>query len=325
MNVSGCRSLSPRNWCAAVLIGALGLADGEIRAAEPAPTTSATPTGTGRSQFPCPENEIARYTAYRIQEPIRIDGHLDEAVWSRAPKSPRFVDILTGAPALHATHAMVVWDDTNLYVAYRVEEPLVHAKFTAHNDPIYYDNDVEFFIAGRDAYYEFEINAFNTSYEVFFIWNDAYDKGGFAAAPEFARGQLQPFNGVGFGNHPRGGRLGNFKWSFPGKQTAVAIDGTVNKDEDRDRGWAVELAFPWRGLEWLAKAEHRALPPREGDEWRMDFSRFNTYKEAAPAKDSGGWVWTRHGIWDSHIPECFARIRFSTNVLSAASPVTPPK
>ena len=265
------------------------------------------------SRFPCPEDGIARYTAYRVVEPIQIDGRLDEAAWVRAPRSPRFVDILSGGRTIHDTHAMVVWDETNLYVAYRVEEPFVHAKFTKHNDPIYYDNDVEFFIAGRDAYYEFEINAFNTSYEVFFIWDDAYQPGGFEQATEFARANLKPFNGVGFTHHPRGGRLGNFNWIFPGKQTAVQIDGTVNDDKDRDRGWTVELAFPWKGLEWLAKAEKRSLPPLEGDVWRMDFSRFNTYKEAPPAKDSGGWVWTRHGIWDSHIPECFAYVRFNTN------------
>jgi hypothetical protein len=273
-----------------------------------------------QSKFPCPENEIARYTACHVSEPILIDGKLDEAVWQHAPRSPRFIDILTGTPTIHDTHAMVVWDATNLYVAYRIEEPMVHAKFTNHNDPIYYDNDVEFFIAGRDAYYEFEINAFNTSYEVFFIWNDAYEKSGFAQASEFARSKLTPFNGVGFTKHPRGGRLGNFNWSFPGKQTAVAIDGTVNNDKDRDRGWTVELAFPWKGLEWLAKAENRPLPPRDGDVWRMDFSRFNTYKEAPPTKDSGGWVWTRHGIWDSHIPECFAHVRFCTNGVASLSP-----
>jgi hypothetical protein len=280
--------------------------------AEALAADAANPTAQ-QSTFPCPENEIARYTAYRVSEPIRIDGQLDEPVWQRAPRSPRFIDILTGAPTIHDTHAMVVWDDTNLYIAYRIEEPFVHARFTNHNDPIYYDNDVEFFIAGRDAYYEFEINAFNTCYEVFFIWSDSYEKDGFAQAPEFARSRLQPFNGVGFKNHPRGGRLGNFNWSFPGKQTAVHIDGTVNKDADRDRGWTVELAFPWKGLEWLAKADDRSLPPRDGDVWRMDFSRFNTYKEAPPARDSGGWFWTRHGVWDSHIPECFAHIRFSTN------------
>ncbi len=275
------------------------------------------------ARFPCPDNEVARYTAHRVVEPIRIDGKLDEAVWQRAPRSPRFVDIITGGPTIHDTHAMVVWDETNLYVAYRIQEPLVRAKYTNYNDPIYYDNDVEFFIAGRDAYYEFEVNAFNTCYEVFFIWNDAYEPGGFARAPEFAREKLQPFNGVGFTKHPRGGRLGNFHWPFPGKQTAVHIDGTLNNDKDHDRGWTVELAFPWKGLEWLAKADRRALPPKEGDEWRMDFSRFNTYKEAPPAKDSGGWVWTRHGIWDSHIPECFARVTF-TSVPVEKLPVRPP-
>jgi len=285
----------------------------------------ATKLAARQSQFPCPENEIARYTAYRVNEPIRIDGELNEAVWQRAPRSPRFIDIITGARAIHDTHAMVVWDDTHLYVAYRIQEPFVHAKYTNHNDPIYYDNDGELLIAGRDAYYEFEINAFNTSYEVFFIWRESYEAGGFAQAPEFARSKLRPFNGVGFKNHPRGERLGNFNWSFPGKQTAVHIDGTINKDDDRDRGWTVELAFPWKGLEWLARAGHQALPPREGDVWRMDFSRFNTYKEAPPAQDSGGWVWTRHGIWDSHIPECFAHIRFSTNDVFSISPTQFPQ
>ncbi len=267
-------------------------------------------------KFPCPENEIAHYTAYHVSEPVKIDGHLDEPAWQRAPRSPRYIDILTGQPAIHDTRASVLWDDEHLYIAIRVEEPLVRAKFTNHNDPIYYDNDVEVFIAGRDAYYEFEINAFNTCYEVFFIWEAAYERGGFAQATEFHRTKLTPFNGVGFTTHPRGGRLGNFQWTFPGKKTAVFIDGTVNKDDDRDRGWTVELAFPWKGMEWLAKADQRALPPKDGDTWRIDFSRFNQYKAAPPANDSGGWGWSRHGIWDSHIPECFPFIHFSqTSVL----------
>ena len=139
-----------------------------------------------------------------------------------------------------------------------------------------------------------------------------------AQASEFQRSKMKPFNGVGFKKHPRGPRLGNFDWSFPGKKTAVHIDGTVNRDEDRDRGWTAELAFPWRGMQWLVKADQRALPPREGDVWRMDFSRFNTYKAAPPAADSGGWVWSRHGVWDSDIPECFPYIQFTTNDVATA-------
>jgi hypothetical protein len=275
---------------------------------------------TDEWKFPCPENEIASYTAYHVSKPIRIDGRLDEKAWTQAPRSPRFLDIITGQAAIHDTRAMVLWDETNLYVAFRVEEPFIHAKFTTNNSPIYYDNDVEVFIAGRDAYYEFEINGYNTTYEAFFIWDDAYEREGFSQLPEFARPKMVAFNGVGFTTHPRGGRLGNFNWHFPGKQTAVCIDGTVNDDTDRDRGWTVELAFPWQGMEQLAKADHRAFPPKDGDVWRMDFSRFNTYRESLPAKDSGGWVWTRHGVWDSHIPECFAYIKFSTNDVSQLEP-----
>jgi len=122
-----------------------------------------------------------------------------------------------------------------------------------------------------------------------------------------------PFNGVGFTTHPRGHRLGSWAWRFPGLKTAVHIDGTLNNSKDKDHGWTVELAFPWEGMKWLAKADGRALPPQQDDVWRIDFSRFNQYKAPPPAQDSGGWFWSKHGIWDSHIPECFPYIHFSTN------------
>src|SRR5262249_57110106 len=96
-------------------------------------------------KFPCPQNEIARYTAQRAAGPIQIDGKLDEPSWKAAATSPRFVDILTGGPVIHDTRAAVLWDDEYLYVGYRVEEPFVHARFTHHNDFIYQDNDVECF------------------------------------------------------------------------------------------------------------------------------------------------------------------------------------
>lgn len=275
----------------------------------------------GGWKFPCPTNVIARYTAPSVAEPIRIDGKLEEPGWKVAPTSPRFVDILNGQPVIHDTRAAVLWDNQYLYVSYRVEEPFVHARFTNHNDFIYQDNDVELFIAGPDAYYEFEINAFNTCYEVFFAWDDTFAKAGLAKHPEFLGAKLVPFNGVGFSNHPRGRRTGNFNHTFPGMKTAVHVDGTVNNDTDRDRGWTVELAFPWSNMKWLA-TDGRSLPPKDGDVWRMDFSRFNTYKESPPAKDSGGWFWTRHGVWDSHIPECFVYVTFSTNTVQSIIPAS---
>ena len=89
---------------------------------------------------------------------------------------------------------------------------------------------------------------------------------------------------------------------------------------------SVEIDGVSKNFGALAAVSELSLSAPEGDVWRMDFSRFNQYKEAPPAKDSGGWVWSRHGVWDSHIPECFPYIRFTTRDVSQAAagrPVTP--
>jgi len=276
---------------------------------------------TESSPFPWPEEKIAHYTAHRTAAPIQIDGRLDESSWQAAPRSPRFVDLIYGEPAVHDTRAAVLWDDEYLYVGYWVEEPFVTATLTERDAPIYTNNDVELFVAGQDAYYEFEINSFGTIYEVFFIWEEEYERAGYSELPEFDRTRpgVKPFSGVGFENHPRGPRIGYWNWDFPGLKSAVHVDGTVNDNSDRDRGWTVELSLPWKGMERLAQADGRSLPPRDGDVWRMDFSRFNQYKEAPPSRDPGGWAWSAHGVWDSHVPEVFPHIHFSTrSVLEAA-------
>ncbi|GEM_PF-105443 len=267
--------------------------------------------------FPCDKDKIPEYTAYYVPIPLKIDGRLDEGAWKAVPRTRRFVDLISGSETIHETRAAVLWDDENLYIAFWLEEPFVRGSMTERNDPLYNENNAEVFIAGKDSYYEFEINALGTIYEAFFIWEEAYERGGFDSEPAFQRDNplVREFNGVGYREHPRGMRLGSWDFWFPGLESAVYVDGTLNDDTDRDRGWTVELAFPWEGMKWLANADQRALPPEDGDVWRIDFSRFNPYKEAPPADDSGGWSLSSHGIWDSHIPECFPYITFSREPL----------
>ena len=263
-----------------------------------------------KSQERCKEKDIPHYTAQKISGTLTIDGKLDEVFWKNASRSNSFKDIISGADAHLQTHAAVLWDDRNLYVGYWVEEPDVTATLTQRDAPIYKDNDVELFIAGQDGYYEFEINSFGTIYEVLFFWMDAYEKKGYHNLPEFDRNAkgAKVFNGVGY-KHPRGRRIGFWKWDMPGLRSAVHIDGSINNNGDKDRGWTVEIAIPWSSLKVLAEADGRALPPLKGDTWRMDFSRFNTKKGST--NDSGGWAWSSHGVWDSHVPECFTYIEFS--------------
>ena len=92
---------------------------------------------------PVKDDQVARYTALRVNRPITIDGKLDESNWKHAPRSPQFVDLISGEKAIHDTRAAVIWDDENLYVGFWVEEPFVRAKFTERDKPIYYDNDVD--------------------------------------------------------------------------------------------------------------------------------------------------------------------------------------
>ena len=87
--------------------------------------------------------EIAHYTAYRTRTPLTVDGKLSEDVWHKVPKSPRFVDVIGGSPALYDTRSAVLWDEQNLYIAFWMEEPFVTANITQRDELIFLENDAE--------------------------------------------------------------------------------------------------------------------------------------------------------------------------------------
>lgn len=268
----------------------------------------------GESKVERVDWEIAHYTCHRAAGPIRIDGRLDEPSWRAAPKSSRFVDIVTGKEAWFDTRVALLWDDDFLYFGFTAEETDVWAALTERDSRIYEDNDLEIFIAGKDAYYEFEINAFNTIYEVFWIWTDAVVPGSiFHGKPEWdpAKHRLMTISGIGGHIHPRGERWGFLDWDFPGLRHAVHVDGILNSRNHTDRGWTAEIALPWKGFSLLA--DGRSLPPKDGEVWRFDCSRFQQVdREGNRLDPSPGWTWNKHGHYDSHIPETFTHVHFST-------------
>jgi len=260
------------------------------------------------------------YTCYRTRTALSVDGNLTESSWEKAPRSPRFVDMVTGDPAFFDTRAVALWDDENLYIGFWVQEPFVEAHLSERDSLIFMENDVEVFIDGGDCYYEFEINALNTVYEVFFIWQDAYQRGSRFDVPEFdlishkalSFGGNYDRNGWNFwrGTHPRGVRWAFTDWDFPGLQSAVRVDGTINNRSIVSNGWTIELAFPWRGMNWLANG--RSLPPKEGDIWNIFFGRFEKLEVAGTLpQPQPAWCWTKHDVLDTHMPEKFTRVQFS--------------
>lgn len=260
------------------------------------------------------------YTAQRITETLPIDGNLSKPAWQNATWSHRFVDMATGAPGLYDTRSAILWNDTHLYVAFRAEEPFVEARQTERDSIIFLENDLELFIDGGDCYYELEVNARNTIYEVFFIWRDAYQRGSRFDRPEFDvhHPQAVTFGGdhdrsgasFWYGTHPRGLRWAFLNYDMPGLQTAVHIDGTLNDNSDIDQGWTLEIGIPWDSLTLLANG--RSLPPRSGDVWRMFLGRFQKLiVSGQEVQPHPAMVMTPHGLYDTHQPEKWSEIVLS--------------
>ena len=310
------------------------LASLNCQAAEPGKPKTAPSDGgqaqmrAGTGRYGCSEKDIAHYVCRRAAGQITIDGRLDEPSWQKAEKSPRFVDMVTGEPGFYDTRAAALWDDEYLYVGLWVEEPYVEAHLTKRGSLIFQENDAEVFIDGGDAYSEFEINALGTTYQVFFIWQDAYKKGGPSGdgfdVPEFDifKNKALTFGGdydrqdrsFWVGTHPRGTRWAFLNWEFPGLLKAVHVDGKINDNSVADKGWTVELAFPWKGMKWLAAG--RSLPPKDGDVWRIFFGRFELLKPGGvELNPHPAWVWSRHAVYDTHIPECFPYIHMSNRIV----------
>ena len=97
---------------------------------------------------------------------------------------------------------------------------------------------------------------------MFYIWKDAYARGGRYDVADFDLADQKPavLGGDEGPHHWRGMRWAFFDWTLPGLGTAVQID----------RGWRVEMALPWAGLAHLADGP---LPPQDGDVWRIGLLR----------------------------------------------------
>jgi hypothetical protein len=153
-------------------------------------------------------------------------------------------------------------------------------------------------------------------YEVFFIYQDALKKGSRFDTPEFDLYErnvdvLSGFQDyTRFGKHRRGKRWAFMDYDFPGLKTAVQVDGRINDPSHIDKGWTVEIALPWEGIAKMLPCWK--FPPEEGEELRAAFFRFEALRyHGRTVQESVGWALNEHGVYDSHIPENFSRLRFT--------------
>lgn len=238
-----------------------------------------------------------RYVAYRAPSRRNVDGKLDEPGWAAAPWSDPFMDIEgeRRPPPRFRTRAKMLWDDEYFYVAAEMEEPDVWGTLTDRDAVIFQDNDFEIFIdpdGDTHAYYELEVNALGTPWDLMLV---------------------KPYRDGGPAIHA---------WDIAGLQVGVDVRGTSNRPGDRDEGWTVEIAMPWKILREAAP-NHKA--PRPGDRWRVNFSRVEWQVDVTDGRyvkrlepgttdrlPENNWVWSPQGAIDMHMPERWGYVQFSS-------------
>ncbi|MFH2008244.1 MAG: carbohydrate-binding family 9-like protein [bacterium] len=197
-----------------------------------------------------------RYVVRRAAGKIVLDGKADEADWKSAPFTAPFVDSRTGKPAKQHTAAKLLWDDKFLYVFLTGEDDDVWASIKQADDLKMWTE------------------------QVFEIYVDADGSGA-----EYIELQVNP-RGVVFDAYlPRPGQT-QTDWQS-GLKAKVVVNGTLDKRDDRDQGWQVELAIPLVAVKGRSQAA-LTLPPEPGHTWRANFFRTDKSKDGALR----AWAWS---------------------------------
>ena len=176
--------------------------------------------------------------------PIKIDGKADDEAWKHAQVIDHFYLPWLKQPraARTKTKARLLWDRDYLYFFAEMEDSDLFADVIEYNGQTWKNDVFElFFKPARDkpGYYEFQVNAANTIMNVFF--------------PRREAGGYERFKNEGVFH------LG----------AKVVLDGTLNKRDDKDKGWSVEGRIPW--TDFLRSGGR----PEPGENWTFALCRYD--------------------------------------------------
>jgi hypothetical protein len=254
------------------------------------------------------ENNVPRsYVAYKTSEPVEIDGKSNELAWQQASWSDEFIDIEGVLEPTYTTRVKMLWDESYFYILAEIEEPHVWATLKQKDTIIFYNNDFEVFLdpdGDTHNYYEFEMNALNTTWDLFIT---------------------KPYR-------EKNAPILN-DWNVTGLKSAVTVDGTLNDPTDTDKGWTLELAFPWA----VYKTGYFQNNVPRDQYWRVNFSRVNWDFDLIKnryyrKKDDNGnflhehnWVWSPQGVINMHEPEHWGFVYFSSDPPGSKTTFTIPE
>ncbi|MBM4352756.1 MAG: hypothetical protein FJ109_03020 [Deltaproteobacteria bacterium] len=158
---------------------------------------------------------------------VSVDGKLDEAGWKQGmvDVGPFYTTDGKLIPEAEKVEAGMMWDDTNLYLAYQVADSDLRTPYTARDSTLWSggksgSSDVMEFFFDPDAdgldYLEFQVSPAGVIFDARFT---SYREPAWKVASQFNMDV----------------------------QVKALADGSLN-DPSPDKGYAVEVAIPWKSL-----------------------------------------------------------------------------
>ena len=182
-------------------------------------------------------HDLPVYKVSRTATPVKVDGKLDDVVWTKAARFRDFVK-LDGSPSASKTEARALYDDNFLYISFRCPDKNIWATLKRRDEHLWEEEVVEVFLQAdpqQSSYIELEVNPLGTMLDIYLL------------------DIRKPLNYESWNSR-------KLKWG-------VQVFGTVD-GKDGDREWTCEIALP---MEDIVTAKN--LPPRAGDRWRLNLYR----------------------------------------------------
>ncbi len=162
------------------------------------------------------------YTVRRAQGVLTLDGKGDEAAWAKAEPIPiRYPYAQTNAITRPPATCRLLWDEKNLYMLFEAADTNIVSACTNRDDAVSQGDCVEIFLLPSKRFGQY--------------WEFNFSPAGVV------------FDALAAKSWKMWG--GDYRVEENAAVTLAAlVDGTLNREGDRDQGYRVEAAIPWTEL-----------------------------------------------------------------------------
>ena len=199
----------------------------------------------------------------KCDAPIVLDGKLDDPAWAKATPYPMELpfsgrDMLPKVKAtrdkepFEGAEVKYLYTNDTLYIGVKLQDTDVYQNGVEDQSHFYQQGDlVEVFLKPENASAYWEIYGTPNNLKTTFRFT--------------ARG------------------CGRADWGEldPAFNCAATVQGTLNKSDDKDGGWTIEMAFPFKMLEAFC-----GVPFAKGQKWTCLVARYNYNNSNTAAQNS---------------------------------------